>query len=710
MIFERIASTRESSLDNPMLIDSMVDIPFPQPVLSMSLSGRYGAFLFATGVAVLDFKHLISESVRVVEFFSVRNATCVALSRKKHFALGTFHGVLLDEVLLCAPNCPPRANAVTALAWVGEFLAVGTLAGTVQLWDGSKLLWANKGPLYPVGAQICSDGDFFCTIHADSIHVWEIFSGSVQILSPSRGLVTSVQFMRSVIVFSTSQGLWTIGIADGEIQRIGDACTNFLLIPETLIVAATDSEVVLTDMDDLSYTKTVLMDAHQSLLLGYLPELHLLASFSENSLRLLRQGTLESSPRMHYTQSSATFISEPVDVLDEWRPVRIGISAIKRSLQRMYFNVQEDDEFTIRVLYFSDDENNVSKCISLKVDITDGVVATNDESGEKFTIEDILNWPEKIVSYFEKNIKPDFFEEEVIFPFPATCGVCWSPQGDLYRFSSLKGLQPFPKFRSKLSMIHFHSLDGSINAFWPFLESASDVAIDDSERVSEFERQVRTDQCVQYVPASLFERLINDHWFAHIAPKINFSLSPTEFCLQMVEITRPIAPSVVIEFWLCLHQLTLIAPSFIWIKIFEEKIKQVYLAEETQSVALAAAILSFILPSIAPGLRQVCTVVMHDHAGFLARIGCHHSTRFVENIVHKFSPLPLLGDLVGLPVFSNSDCFVCNMHAYGLCQSCSKCGHGGHVKHVDAHFAVHRTCYCGCPCVVTSVFDSVRSQ
>jgi len=350
---------------------------------------------------------------------------------------------------------------------------------------------------------------------------------------------------------------------------------------------------------------------------------------------------------------------------------------------------------------------------------------------------------------------PTEFNEVIGIPFPATCGVCWSPRGDLFRFQSLKGMSPFPSNREKLTMKNFmlfknqttsgggggsgavsQMLDGGVlstaladtcggirlNQILNFHEPLDS---DDEEEglEMEFSRRISIDQCVQYLPAAAFEETVEDHWFASIAPIVDLSESDCSIIARKIHnVSRElmIGDSVpeILRRWEVIatvfDNFTSTAASgmsALAASILSDEIKFLYETEHTQAVAILVAMMLKNLPKFSRPditLHPSILLTLHDHAVLFQRLGCWETARVIEDLLDKTTRMPLMADpqttTFKSPLGRRSQdvCCICDLHIIGLSQICRSCGHGGHMNHIKKYFSTtsskcpHPTCDCEC--------------
>ena len=189
-------------------------------------------------------------------------------------------------------------------------------------------------------------------------------------------------------------------------------------------------------------------------------------------------------------------------------------------------------------------------------------------------------------------------EREKLQPFPSTSGVCWSPRGDLFRFHSLRGLTG----ARRLTLRDFNA-HGRRGPDSDSDSSEAEVTADDP----------RLDQCVQFINASNFEGKIDDHFFASIALRVAIAGPPEEvadrnlqLCMQFQGKIRNDRARLVAETWSLVKKLFEVENSStepklpliercelgsaVGRRLLEDAAKRLFAAEQTQTVALIAAI------------------------------------------------------------------------------------------------------------------------
>ena len=188
-------------------------------------------------------------------------------------------------------------------------------------------------------------------------------------------------------------------------------------------------------------------------------------------------------------------------------------------------------------------------------------------------------------------------EKEKLQPFPSTSGVCWSPRGDLFRFHSLRGLTG----SRRLTLRDFNA------------QGRQDRDSDSESSGGEGD-DPRVDQCVQFINSSHFEGKIDDHFFASIALRAVLAGSPEavaeknlQLCMQFQGKIRNDRARLVAETWSLVKQLFEVEisrssepklpliercelGSAVGRRLLEDAAKRLFAAEQTQTVALIAAI------------------------------------------------------------------------------------------------------------------------
>jgi hypothetical protein len=476
----------------------------------------------------------------------------------------------------------------------------------------------------------------------------------------------------------------------------------------------------------------------------------------------------ESSPRLHPVASHVT--SSDQFLSDEMRAIHSTFSFIARRIRRMYLqaDIEIDPETALLEIGVPDQHDRFKLKIALRAEDVGGMDkpgcswecwwAVADEEiklpdlqiiqseflskidlelladlGELSELLHVVRQLKEFVQSIEKPEDEDDTQEETntqITPFPATCGVCWSPSGDLFRFHSLKGLGPFPKHRGKLTIENFEKFNDIVssqtsatnnsvvvhlNEFSEFLEPPTEsLEFNDDSLDEEFNQRVFTDACVQKLPAAVFKNNVEDHWFAQLAPFVDFASTPGETLSLLVSACNSLLQknqsksiqlvrdcfSLLIELLNCPARNSCL--DAVKTTIILERLSTLYEAEQTQAVAVIAAILitqKLFSRSLNAELFDAALLLIHDHAVLFQRLSCFESSRVLENIqIENMPNLPLLGEprRVG-SADPNPPCSVCGIQVRGLGQFCFKCGHGGHLSHLE-NLTSCPVVNCKCPC------------
>ena len=474
----------------------------------------------------------------------------------------------------------------------------------------------------------------------------------------------------------------------------------------------------------------------------------------------------ESSPRLHPVASHITASDQFIS--DEMKAVHAEFVLLARRIRRLYLeaDVESDFETAILDIAIPDVGDRFKLKILLRAEDMNGGLSLapecwwarrdDDSDNAGITLPDIQEVEAqlgcnleigtiidtvRILKRFVADVGKKSSEEEDVpaieegaIPFPATCGICWSPQGDLYRFQSLKGMEPFPENRGKFSMNIFNkfneiisssqastSLHSSMNANSSSVivhlneisvfHEPPDRGADDDALDEEFNQRVFTDACIQKLPAAVFDS-IEDHWFAQMAPLVDFALSP-DICLRrLVDYSRPLLhrdQRLVHETFLLLIELLKVSScgsaglDVVKQALVIDRLTELYKREQTQAVAIMAALLitrNEFFRSLNPLIFDSSLLLIHDHAVLFQRLGCFASSRFLEKIQARFTPdLPVIGEDSRIAsVDPKPSCSVCGLTVHGLGRFCTLCGHGGHLKHISIESRMCSVAGCRCEC------------
>ena len=551
--------------------------------------------------------------------------------------------------------------------------------------------------------------DVFCSIPRDS--------GTCQVAQESKpGLIELTDpFSRSVI--------------DSFETGIAAACIGYLEDSRSVVISNKNSLVV----------KSVANHA---------------SGWSVKDASLLQS---ESSPRLHPVPSHIT--SSDQFLSDEMRTVHAALNFAARRLRRCFIEAALESNadvceldltlagsdraptlkltlraedcgnadlpsFNWEVWWIAEDRPDLPDPSSVHSQFLCGLdLRSLGDNGEVDTLIATIKKMKDFVSSQSDSVADESLEENAsdkLIPFPPTCGICWSPSGDLLRFNSVRNLGPYPQNREKASMHAFmqmhakissHGTSSSVslalNDFWEFREPES-TNVDDDKLDEEFNQRIFTDACVKTLPATVFESLVEDHWFASMAPCVDLSRPPIECCLKIAEMSRQFkSPGpILVHDTICLL-IELLSSSFCQDRSVLETIKQtilldrlrlLYNKEQTQAVAVIASLLLLngenIWESDSEFFRSILLLI-HDHCVLFQRLGCFSTSRFLEKIQRTYSPdLPLLSE-PGLVGCAQASCSVCCLPVHGLGLYCPDCGHGGHLNHVSKWT---KCPLCGCRC------------
>jgi hypothetical protein len=476
----------------------------------------------------------------------------------------------------------------------------------------------------------------------------------------------------------------------------------------------------------------------------------------------------ESSPRLHPVASHITASDQFLS--DEMRAIHATFSLLSRRIRRMYLeaDIEVDpdnalleigipdpagDRFKLKVAFRAEDGGMDKPTLSCECwwvrtedspsdhpiqDLPEikqleenflNLVNLDDlvETGNMEPIMHAVQELKKFVATIDET-EDSVVDELHAIPFPATCGICWSPNGDLFKFQSLKGLGPYPRHREKLTMKNFskfndivascsqagttnNSVAVHLNEFSEFREPLDDQEnVNDDLLDEEFNQRVFTDGCVHNISASVFQNSVEDHWFALLAPLVDFSL-PTETLFdRLIAFTKKAAHyNIVCECFELVKEFlnqpftSKSALDVVRTTVLVDRLRFLYKNEQTQAVAIIAAVLINHHQFNREWDKQIydsSLLLIHDHSVLFQRLGCFEASRVLEKIQALHNPLlPLLGSdpsKIGT-VQSKPSCSVCGLTVHGLGNFCSKCGHGGHLRHVTISVGCSvKDCKCFC--------------
>ena len=813
-----------------MTLDELCRVRLPFSASAVAMDARTVA-LFApefSAIACVDLKHAVGASkAKITALIPCRELAPVLALRQSRLAIGGSRSTTIIDLVNGAPAVTlsprsglPRSRLVTALDWSQDLLAVGTEAGSIQLWD----------PRLPVGpvallpaptAYKCGVVKFsrfaetsIASVNGDVVSVWDLRTLRAptrqQMAAPGKSAIRYIEWIgpqsTDLVVGTAKDGVFRCN-TDGIFSQIfSSSFSSICAIPvsssSALLAVQTAAHTVhLVDPLSGSVTESIEIDSTFVESIGYLDEPRAICMYLPQTSSLLVHSVAgatsydhsliqsESSPRLHPVDSTEQFT-------DDLKALQASFTLLARRLRRLTLDAEliTGDACGLEITIPSSDADRFK--LKAVMTVTSGVVP--ELEWETWWVQasidpfDVISLPDALeiqTSYFgkicadsivagdigsavevfrsvkaliasleeEPGLKQQSVDEysavstpsssatcvadDARLPFPATCGVCWSPKGDLFRFHSLKGLSPYPKNRERLTMSNFFSLkevidvsaaqstgvvgDSSagvavrLNEFSPYVEPVfTDTALDDDGLDQEYNQRVFTDQCVQFLPAHVFEAAVEDHWFASVAPIVDFRLSPSIMARELGEFTQQfVRNDAAIELVKDVYFLTseLVSSSeknggldVVKQMIIEDRLRKMYTSEQSQAVAVIGAMLikrrmKFLADK---NFFQTLLILIHDHAVLFQRLGCFEASRVLENIQSEYVPsLPLLADQgtsLLVPKGRKPSCSVCTLPVHGIGRFCSQCGHGGHLKHVTA-ITVCPVGGCGCHCNQKSV-------
>jgi len=180
-------------------------------------------------------------------------------------------------------------------------------------------------------------------------------------------------------------------------------------------------------------------------------------------------------------------------------------------------------------------------------------------------------------------------------PFPRTCGMCWSPQGDLFCFRSLRNIVvPFPRrwtFTDYKRVLKIHRERGL-------------RITDDEDKLSAAALQLNVDQTVHIVPSTTLCGLVEDNWWSMVMPlfdKSSPSESVGEVCRSNSNIASGIGRDDLAELWRVMafliegHRAADLAPDWPGLpfatRLVQQIVQQLFESKETMTVAMLAGVL-----------------------------------------------------------------------------------------------------------------------
>jgi hypothetical protein len=222
----------------------------------------------------------------------------------------------------------------------------------------------------------------------------------------------------------------------------------------------------------------------------------------------------------------------------------------------------------------------------------------------------------------------------------------------------------------------------------------------------------------------MFEQTVEDHWFASIASVVRLELDDKSVIAKSVqELTEKLMvysnarlPSV-INSWTLMERIfrqKKINPnsgfSSILTSVFRDQLRQLYLEEQTQAVAILSTIGMQIglVPSKDAKFFHSIKLGIHDHANLFQRLGNWKNARIMDKMTAfaetSFPELKMVPETI---LFQTSSalknkqiiCCICDFQVRGLLELCIACGHGGHMNHMTSYFRFSNKCpYPNCDC------------
>jgi hypothetical protein len=671
-----------------------------------------------------------------------------------------------------ASACP---SIITSLRWNGPSIFVtGSQSGSVQIWDirqsdKSALIAPAQGVGLPVSLirfGPSSDSMGLTTVHDNALVLgWDFRSlrmPTTRFLMGSVDEVLEVVYTVDDMIVVSSSGYTPVGGGEPKYSKSG--IFSATVLSGSIVAISKDfGEIEIIDVTTGESVVDPVVVPHSSIGLGYLRDSNFLCSFGQEGSILCcpiegattpidpnTSASLAPSPSRRTTILSSTLSSPQMAESPEWRKLSESCAQIIRRVRRI--RGVEIAELEEGIIGF---ELSVSmgsgRCLTglVQMDSVD-IWVTGENEGDDYSeyIRNLKNNfpldlldPRSVVDAIRSLVNELVPVESVehTSPFPNTCGMCWSPRGDLYRFHSLRGLSPWPVCRPKLTMAHFlelpqRSSDSQrdsetqkifMNDFLPFVENEQ---LDENTLDREFNRRVTTDTCVQFLPSVVFESTVEDHWFSAIGPVVQLDGSASEIAARLHEFTKQLVRrnpgevvtyvngvwSIVAEIFQSLESLDDVNSSGlipVCLSALEEIISELYAREQTQTVAVLLVIIArarkFYFSEQLDSLLPSLTLVVHDHISLFQRLMCFETARMMEKVAAEDlgtyfpdkKPMLLVDPesmRVGTPV---CDCAVCGFAVHGLGQFCSACGHGGHIKHMNEHFSKSQDCLlCECNC------------
>ena len=786
--------------------NDLFELKFPFRISSgspSSFGSRLGAVFSEEhrGIVCLDLRHANEGKARCtgfIPFFEPLGAPVLAISSSLlAVGGGNLPGIKIIDVytgqemhaLEFAAGTFFRSRSPACADWFSEdsLLAMGTRAGSVQLWDMRSSEKEKPATHLPPLVQLeccvlklARDQKILASCHGDAVVVWDLRQLKMpvrQIVAPGKWKgapqVTGLDWMTSSdFILSTGDSVFRVNYLENSADFLV-ACANespVCAVPgiggDPLIAFLPETGRVNL-IDPLRASKNSILESFQvpaCSQIYFLPDAsRSILCLGEESLVLKSVWNHTGSWTTHALASSIEPSSPAPPSREENSGQTVFLERLARKIRRLYMEaavvelggssyaleitVPLPENAKVKILFsMSSQWPNISKELWYV-----GCVPVPDLEGRFLDFSDLSD-PVQVVNSL-KNLRNALISEEIStedisisqIPFPATCGVCWSPRGDMYRFHSLKGLAPWPKHREKLTMSNFlklkqeldvifttsnlvapaephlgseaaHTVAVKLNAFSTYTEPVGNISSPEQEEEeeekldSEFGQKVFADQCMQSLPAAVFELAVDDHWFASVAPAVKFSSLPITAVESVIKVCRSDASQLVREtFELVREILTNIEPdertglNHVLTSIIEERIKTLYKKEESQAVAVLAISLAKYLPFFQDKeFSRSIKLLIHDHAGLFQRLQCFVSSRVLEKF--NSSSFPLLADREQKNIFMTNKndttfCSGCDLPVRGLGHFCPSCGHGGHLNHIRLQGGICSKSNCGCPCV-----------
>lgn len=763
-----------------------------------AFKSRIGAISYTESreVVCFDLKHAIEGRSKCIGVFPTTATVCsdpVLAVSQSYVAISSLNFVTVfdlsanaETVNLKYSKSNFRGKTPSCADWA-NFLAQGTVEGSIQLWDlrcPGEVSNFYLDPLVQLEATHLKFGkeDFLiASTHGDAVVIWDIrqpksamrrfartsctsFISGLDWLSPSDLVVASGECIYRLNHNDSSTDLVSDCVIDSAVCAIpgigGKPLVAFqksygrisLLDPYISSDRVPAEPLLSLSVCEIPQSIAFLEDSKSLVLVGN--DCLFFRDFSDFAESAWPGGTLlpsiESSPKL--TQSSHPSL------------IQVQLEDLARRVRRLYMEATVTQESNLVVglevaVPFTAPNVKLKILISVSQEIEQELQLwwINTEEDPSVVVPSLTELKHQFFSNISVLTDPRLFVQSLCelkqliareysdgtiacaagppIPFPATCGVCWSPKGDLYRFQSLKGLGPWPKHRQRLSMDNFFRLKeyldanvfassqattieaessttvhdesaGSntqawvkVNTFCEFNEPilASEEDQDELELDAEFNQRVFPDQCVEFMPSTVFEVSVEDHWFASLAPKVRFSASPLTAIESVIDFCRtcPVAGKLVLETFQLVAEIfrdeknlgVASGLKLVLISVLEDRLKALYAHEETQAVAILSVILTDVLKYFNDSqFIASVNLLVHDHAGLFQRLGCFVSSRVLEKHQHYSIPLLCENDSLTMMLLTKTGatkCSECDFPVRGLGHFCLSCGYGGHPNHVS---------------------------